>query len=157
MSAAIPIGTLRPVTMVNSARVCSFQVILAALCRGVTAMSAAMATSTLQTVTMLSILNAERTVFHVHEFCQEFAAEVTLAALCRGVTAMRAMIVEQLGLAMIPPCPYRIPFIASGLTSGMTRGTPSVILNAELLSTTCHWPNQIINSAFEKMQVVVGV
>ncbi len=61
----------------------------------------------------------------------------TLAALWRGVTAMRAMMVEQLGLAMIPPCPYRIPFIASGFTSGITKGTPSVILKAELLSTTC--------------------
>ena len=50
---------------------------------------------------------------------------------------MRAMIVEQLGLAMMPPCPYLMPFIASGFTSGMTKGTPSVILNAELLSTTC--------------------
>ena len=45
--------------------------------------------------------------------------------------------VEQLGLAMIPPCPYRIPFMASAFTSGMIRGTPSVILKAELLSTTC--------------------
>lgn len=50
---------------------------------------------------------------------------------------MRAMMVEQLGLAMMPPCPYLMPFIASGFTSGMTKGTPSVILKAELLSTTC--------------------
>lgn len=45
--------------------------------------------------------------------------------------------VEQLGFAMMPPCPYLMPFMASGFTSGMTRGTPSVILKAELLSTTC--------------------
>ena len=32
---------------------------------------------------------------------------------------------------------HLIPFMASALTSGMTRGTPSVILNALLLSTTC--------------------
>ena len=50
---------------------------------------------------------------------------------------MRAIMVEQLGLAMIPPCPYRMPFMASAFTSGMTNGTPSVILKAELLSTTC--------------------
>lgn len=61
----------------------------------------------------------------------------TFAALWRGVTAMRAMMVEQLGFAMMPPCPYLMPFMASGFTSGMTRGTPSVILKAELLSTTC--------------------
>jgi len=51
--------------------------------------------------------------------------------------------VEQLGLAMIPPCPYRIPFIASGFTSGITKGTPSVILKAELLSTTCNQAIQV--------------
>ena len=94
---------------------------------------------------------------HNSEVCREFAAEFTLAALCRGVTAMRAMMVEQLGLAMIPPCPYRIPFIASGFTSGMTRGTPSVILNAELLSTTCDQPEQCISSVFKGKQVTGGV
>ena len=62
---------------------------------------------------------------------------LTPAARCRGVTAMRAMMVEQLGLAMMPPLPAFMPFMASGLTSGMTRGYPSCILNAELLSTTC--------------------
>jgi len=71
---------------------------------------------------------------------------ITLAALWRGVTAMRAMMVEQLGLAMIPPCPYRIPFIASGFTSGITNGTPSVILKAELLSTTCSHATQSVRT-----------
>ena len=32
---------------------------------------------------------------------------------------------------------HLIPSMACALTSGMTRGTPSVILNALLLSTTC--------------------
>lgn len=60
--------------------------------------------------------------------------------------------VEQLGLAMMPPCPYLMPFIASGFTSGMTRGTPSVILNAELLSTTCT-PNIKITAVLFQLKV----
>ena len=48
------------------------------------------------------------------------------------------MMVEQLGLAMMPPCPYLMPFMASAFTSGITSGTPSAILKAELLSTTCN-------------------
>lgn len=67
----------------------------------------------------------------------ETTIRLTLAALWRGVTAINAMIVEQLGLAMMPPLPYRKPAIAWGLISGMTSGTPSVIRKAELLSTTC--------------------
>lgn len=62
---------------------------------------------------------------------------LTLPARCSGVTAMRAMMVEQLGLATIPPCPGFMPAIASGLTSGMTKGTPSSMRKALLLSTTC--------------------
>ena len=31
---------------------------------------------------------------------------------CRGVTAISAMMVEQLGLAMMPPCPYFMPSMA---------------------------------------------
>ena len=61
----------------------------------------------------------------------------TPAARCRGVTAMSAMMVEQLGLAMMPPLPARCLFSACALTSGMTSGTPSAMRNAELLSTTC--------------------
>ena len=61
---------------------------------------------------------------------------LTVAALCSGVTATRAMIVEQFGLATMPPFPAFMPFIASGLISGMTRGTPSVMRKAEELSTT---------------------
>ena len=68
----------------------------------------------------------------------------TPAALCKGVTAMRAMIVEQFGLAISPPLPAFMPLIASGLTSGITSGTPSCILNAELLSTTCTLPSEIV-------------
>ena len=60
---------------------------------------------------------------------------------------MRAMIVEQLGLAMRPPWPALMPLKASGLTSGMTSGTPSCILNAELLSTTCIANGLIVFSA----------
>lgn len=60
--------------------------------------------------------------------------------LCRGVTAMSAMIVLQLGFAMIaPPPPISTCFMASGFTSGITRGTPSVMRNALELSTT--WTN----------------
>lgn len=62
---------------------------------------------------------------------------LTLAARCRGVAAMRAMIVEQFGLAMMPPLPAFMLPTASLLTSGMTSGTPSVMRKAELLSTTC--------------------
>jgi hypothetical protein len=46
------------------------------------------------------------------------------------------MMVEQLGLAMMPPPPAFMPAIASGLISGMTSGTPSVIRKQLLLSTT---------------------
>uniref|UniRef100_A0A2P2LQI9 Uncharacterized protein MANES_15G135500 n=1 Tax=Rhizophora mucronata TaxID=61149 RepID=A0A2P2LQI9_RHIMU len=62
----------------------------------------------------------------------------TLARLCNGVTAIKQMIVEQFGLAIKAPFPIPtlIPSIASGFTSGITNGTPSTILNAELLSTT---------------------
>lgn len=43
----------------------------------------------------------------------------------------------QLGLAMIaPPPPTRTCAMASGLTSGMTSGTPCVMRNADELSTT---------------------
>ena len=59
------------------------------------------------------------------------------AALWMGVTAMSAMMVEQLGLAMMPPLPDLCAFKWSALTSGMIRGTPSVMRKAELLSTTC--------------------
>ncbi len=62
---------------------------------------------------------------------------LTLARRCSGVTAMSAMMVEQLGLATMPPFPFVMPFSASALTSGITRGTPSIIRKAELLSTTC--------------------
>jgi hypothetical protein len=91
---------------------------------------------------------------------------LTPAARCSGVTAMSAMIVEQLGLAMMPPCPSFTALAASGFTcvhgglpqqglgqqatfcqiskatvagstSGMTSGTPSAMRNAELLSTIC--------------------
>ena len=41
------------------------------------------------------------------------------------------MIVEQLGLAMIPLC----SLMSCGFTSGTTSGTPSVMRNAEELST----------------------
>ena len=61
---------------------------------------------------------------------------VTLATRCSGVTAISAMIVLQLGLAMMPPLPAFMPFIASGFTSGTTSGTPFVMRNAEELSTT---------------------
>jgi len=44
--------------------------------------------------------------------------------------------VEQFGLAMMPPLPAFMPAIASGFTSGTTRGTPSVMRNADELSTT---------------------
>ena len=40
---------------------------------------------------------------------------------------------------------HLIPFMASALTSGMTRGTPSVILNALLLSTTCSRGSTSVN------------
>lgn len=50
---------------------------------------------------------------------------------------MSAMMVEQLGLATMPPLPAVTPFSAPGFTSGMTRGTPSDMRKAELLSTTC--------------------
>ena len=64
---------------------------------------------------------------------------LTFATLSRGVTAISAMMVEQLGLAMMAPFPLPnlMCDMAPGLTSGMTRGTPSVMRNAELLSTTC--------------------
>jgi len=62
---------------------------------------------------------------------------LTRAARCSGVTAISAMIVEQLGLATMPPRPALMPAIAPALTSGITSGTPSVMRNAELLSTTC--------------------
>ncbi len=64
---------------------------------------------------------------------------LTPAARCSGATAMSMMMVEQLGLAMMPPLPAVMPaaFTASALISGITSGTPSVIRNAELLSTTC--------------------
>jgi len=61
---------------------------------------------------------------------------VTLATRCSGVTAIRAMIVLQLGFAMMPPLPAFMPFIASGFTSGTTSGTPLVMRKAEELSTT---------------------
>ena len=55
-----------------------------------------------------------------------------------GVTAIKAMIVEQFGLAIIPPffLPSLYSAIASGFTSGITNGMPSVIRNADELSTT---------------------
>ena len=62
---------------------------------------------------------------------------LTPAALWIGVTAMSAIMVEQLGLAMMPPLPALCPFKWSALTSGMISGTPSVMRKAELLSTTC--------------------
>ena len=67
---------------------------------------------------------------------------LTPAALWMGVTAMSAMMVEQLGLAMMPPLPALCPFKWSALTSGMIRGTPSVMRKAELLSTTCAQNNK---------------
>ena len=45
--------------------------------------------------------------------------------------------VEQLGLAMMPPSPSVMESTAAALTSGMQSGTPSVMRKAELLSTTC--------------------
>ena len=63
---------------------------------------------------------------------------LTLAARCRGVAAMSAMIVEQLGFARMPPLPALMFPTALALTSGMIRGTPSAMRNAELLSTTCN-------------------
>mmetsp|Transcript_34365 Transcript_34365/g.86422 ORF Transcript_34365/g.86422 Transcript_34365/m.86422 type:complete len:266 (-) Transcript_34365:317-1114(-) len=64
----------------------------------------------------------------------------TPTARCSGVTAMSAMMVEQLGLAMIPPffLPSLKSAMASGFTSGITRGTPSVMRKADELSTTKH-------------------
>ena len=53
-----------------------------------------------------------------------------------GVTGTIMMMVEQLGLAMIPPLPSSTPSRASGLTSGTTRGIPGTMRKAELLSTT---------------------
>ena len=41
---------------------------------------------------------------------------LTPAARCSGATAMSAMIVEQLGLAMMPPCPSFTALAASGFT-----------------------------------------
>src|SRR6185437_5348061 len=49
-----------------------------------------------------------------------------------GHSGVIEMIVEQLGLAMIPLC----CLTASGLISGTTSGTPASIRNAEELSTT---------------------
>ena len=49
-----------------------------------------------------------------------------------GHKGVIAMIVEQLGFAMIPLC----CLIASGLISGITSGTEGSIRNAEELSTT---------------------
>ena len=67
---------------------------------------------------------------------------LTPAARWMGVTAMSAIMVEQLGLAMMPPLPALCPFKWSALTSGMIRGTPSVMRKAELLSTTCTQHNK---------------
>lgn len=64
---------------------------------------------------------------------------------------IRGMIVEQLGLAMIPPL-FFISAMASGLTSGITRGTPSVILKALLLSTTVHPALGEIGAYFLEME-----
>lgn len=50
---------------------------------------------------------------------------------------MRAMMVEQLGLAMMPPSPSVMESTAAAFTSGMHSGTPSAMRKAELLSTTC--------------------
>ena len=61
---------------------------------------------------------------------------LTPARRWSGVTATSAMIVEQFGLATIPPPPARIPAIACALISGTTSGTPSVMRKAEELSTT---------------------
>ena len=44
--------------------------------------------------------------------------------------------VEQLGLATMPPSPRVMESTAPALTSGMQSGTPSVMRKAELLSTT---------------------
>ncbi len=51
---------------------------------------------------------------------------------CSGQTGTFMMIVEQLGLAMIPTCLW----ICSGFTSGTTSGIPSFMRNALVLSTT---------------------
>ena len=76
----------------------------------------------------------------------------TLTARWRGVTAIKAMMVEQLGLAMMPPLPAFIPFMASGLTSGMTRGTPSVMRKALLLSTTVQPAAEATGASFLLME-----
>ena len=63
----------------------------------------------------------------------------TPTARWMGVTAMSAMMVEQLGLAMMPPLrapPSLYSAIASGFTSGITSGTSGSMRNAEELSTT---------------------
>ena len=62
------------------------------------------------------------------------------------------MMVEQLGFAMMPPLPNFMPAIASGLTSGMTRGTPSVMRNALLLSTTVHPTSEAMGAYFLEME-----
>ena len=51
---------------------------------------------------------------------------------CTGQSGVMAMMVEQLGLAMMP----RWPRTASGLISGTTSGTAGSMRNAEELSTT---------------------
>ncbi len=51
---------------------------------------------------------------------------------CMGQSGVMAMMVEQLGLAMMPRCART----ASGLISGTTSGTAGSMRNAEELSTT---------------------
>ena len=76
----------------------------------------------------------------------------TPAARCSGVTAVRAMMVEQLGLATMPPLPTLMLPTAPGLTSGMTSGTPSVMRNADELSTTVQPASDAAGANFLEME-----
>lgn len=60
--------------------------------------------------------------------------------------------VEQLGLAMMPPLPAFMPAIAWGLTSGMTSGTSGTMRNALLLSTTVQPAAEAMGAYFLEME-----
>src|SRR5258706_4035850 len=65
-----------------------------------------------------------------------------------GQSGVMAMMVEQLGLAIMPLWLAR----ASGLISGMTRGTPGSIRNAEELSTTTAPARAAMGANFLEME-----
>ena len=52
----------------------------------------------------------------------------------------------------ITPWPNFMPAMASGLTSGMTSGTPSVIRNADELSTTVQPASEAIGANFFEIE-----